>query len=324
MNYLPHPAQVFMDVNLECNLKCVQCDIHKLKNPSNELKQNERMKIIDEIAEWWPGTNLVFTGGENLLRRQLLYDLAKHSKNYGIYTTLSSNGTLINDHDIELLPSSGINDVVISLDSHNPVIHDRIRGRTGCHETAVRSIKKLVNAKKHSSTNFHVLTSTILGNHNIGEIRELVEYIESLGVDAMLLQPIQPVFNRPMDNDWWQSNPLFPKDINLIDNGIDKLILFKKDGKPLYQQEYQFEDMRNYLKNKGTCLPGQCISASKNLMVDIVGNVRICFNMERIGLSPLGNVRDKPLHEFWNGYNDIRERMITCRECCGVMVCHAR
>jgi len=318
------PQQIFLDINLECNLHCIQCDLHRSKNPQEELTLEERKQLIDEISVLYPGSNLVLSGSEPFMRREHLYELACLARDNGLYTTISTNGTLISDDDIRKLPKSGINDIVVSLDSHVASVHDGIRGVRGCFNQAVQSIRKLVEARNDSKTDFHVLTSTILGAHNLSHIHELVAYLELLDVDTSMFQPIQPVFNRQVEPDWQIKSPLFPKDLSSINYGIDNLIECKRKGKRLYQQEYQFEDMRYYFLNGATVRSQQCISAKKNLMIDIIGNVRFCFNMERIGLSPIGNVRKTPLEGLWSNNAEMRSKMDNCQECCGVMICHAR
>lgn len=318
-----YPQEIFLDLALECNLKCIQCDIHKIDPPKNTLSIQEKKDIIKEISRWDEEVYLIFTGGEPFKRRDLLYSLSKECKKLDIYTTINTNGTLINEEDIKSLPDSGINDVVVSLDSHDPKIHDKIRGVEGTYEKAVSSIKKLVNARDKSDDDFHVLTSTILGSHNLDNITELVRFIESLGVDNMLFQPIQPVLNREIENEWWKTNPLFPKK-EQVDEGIKALKSLKREGASLYQSRLEFSDMEYYFKNFGKTKPETCISMKKNMMIDIKGNVRLCFNMERIGLEPIGNIRESSLSTLWNDSKDKIYEMQDCTECCGVMVCHAR
>lgn len=119
------PTNVFLELNLECNLRCVQCDIYKLTNPPGELTLEERRGVVAQVADWHPDIRVVFAGGEPFLRREVLYDVAEAAAERGVYTTLSTNGTLIRDADIERLPLSGVRCVVVSLDSDEPEVHDR-------------------------------------------------------------------------------------------------------------------------------------------------------------------------------------------------------
>lgn len=319
------PSQVFLDVSVECNLRCVQCDIWKLKNPPNHLNLEERRQIIRQVAPWSPQTHLVLTGGELFLRREMLYETAAICREFDVYTTISSNGTLIRENDYERLPTSGIRCIVLSIDSHIGSLHDQIRGVPGTFKKVTDCVRRLVQLQKDGAP-ITVLTSTILGEHNIDHMESMVDFLESLGVDNMLFQPIQPVFSREWTPDWNTQTDLFPKEINHVHSAIDTLIRLKHSGHKLFQSESQFEDMRHYFQYPHRLLPGQCASMDRALMIDIIGQVRLCFNMERIGLRPIAHVREKTLQEIWFAQQSelIRRKMHQCQEGCGSMICHAR
>lgn len=322
----PHPAHVFLDVFVECNLRCVQCDIHLLRSQPNELSLIEREAVLEDIAASWPGTRLVLTGGELFLKRRMLYALAAKARELGIYTTMNSNGTLIKSADIERLPDSGINCIVLSLDSDEAAVHDRIRGVPGTFRKALLAIEALARVRDSSNRNFTILTSTIVGSHNLHRVEQMLSLFEGLGVDTTLFQPIQPPFARAFDPNWWRSDPLFPQDTALVDQAIDKLKSMRRCGRRLFQTESQFEDMRTYFRNPRNLPQDQCASPEKHLMVDAIGQVRLCFNMERIGLAPIGSVRERSLSQLWSDLATDRTRtqMRGCSEGCGTMLCHAR
>lgn len=152
--------------------------MHKLSNPSNELSLEIKKDVLHQISEWSSEINLVFTGGEPFLRKDQLYPLARTAANYGIYSTVNTNATLLNKNDIEYLPESGINDIVISIDSHDAEIHDKIRGRKGTYLLAINNLISLVKVRNKTKNNFHVLVSIILGSHNIRDIAKLISFFE--------------------------------------------------------------------------------------------------------------------------------------------------
>jgi MoaA/NifB/PqqE/SkfB family radical SAM enzyme len=322
----PHPAHVFLDVFVECNLRCVQCDIWRLRDPPGQLTLAERIEVIRQIAEWRPEIRLVLTGGELFLKREPLYAVAAACLSQGVYATMSSNGTLIRPADVERLPGSGVRCIVLSVDSDEREVHDRIRGVPGTFDRVVRSIRRLVEARDRARTDFTVLTSTILGKHNLHRVQSMVAFFESLGVDTTLFQPIQPAFARPLAQDWWADNPLFPTEDDPIDAGLEALVRLKAEGRRIFQSPRQFEDMRHYFHHPTALLPGQCASMDHSLMVDLFGDVRLCFNMERIGLRPIANIRERSLRAIWEdeAVERTRATMRRCRAGCGTMICHAR
>lgn len=320
------PKHVFLEITIECNLRCVQCDIYKLTNPTNEISLEERRTVVRHIGGWHPDIRIVLAGGEPFVRRPMLYEVATTCHAAGVYTTISTNGTLVSEEDVERLPTSGIRCVVVSVDSDEADVHDRIRGIPRTYDRAVRTIRRLVDARDRANNGFSVLTSTIVGRHNLGRVREMVELFESLGVDTTLFQPIQPVFARQVQSKWWADSPLFPEDSSLINKGIDDLIALRGAGRRLFQTIEQFEDMRFYFNHPGNLAPGHCAAMDRHMMVDMLGNVRLCFNMDRIGLAPVGHIRQRTLRSIWEDATteSVRGQMRACREGCGSMVCHAR
>lgn len=320
------PTNVFLELNIECNLRCVQCDIYKLSNPPGELTLEERRGVIEQVADWNPDIRIVFAGGEPFLRREMLYGVAETAAERSVYTTLSTNGTLIRDADVERLPHSGVRCVVVSLDSDEAEGHDGIRGVPATFMRAASAIRRLVAARDRTRADFSILTSTILGSHNLDRIDSMVDYFESLGVNTMVFQPIQPAFAREMAPRWWVTEPLFPRDTSQIDRGIDRLVALRSAGRRIFQTAAQFEDIRHYFKNPRSLLLGQCAAMDRHLMVDMLGDVRLCFNMERIGLRPIASIRSRSLRDIWDSVETecIRSTMRACREGCGSMLCHAR
>jgi MoaA/NifB/PqqE/SkfB family radical SAM enzyme len=297
-----------------------------LRNPTDELTEVERRGVIRQIAAWYPAIRVVLGGGEAFARKRLLYAMGEEARTQGVYTTVSTNGTLLMERDFERLPSSGLRCVVVSIDSDEADVHDRIRGIPGTFERATRAIRSLVAARDRADEDFTVLTSSILGAHNLQRVEPLVRFLEGLGVDSTLFQPIQPAFARSIAPRWWKSDPLFPDDANLVESGVDALQELRAAGHRIFQTPEQLDDARRYLLNPERVAVGQCASMEKHLMVDMRGNVRLCFNMERIGLAPVGNVRERGLREIWHDsvVERVRERMRGCREGCGSMLCHAR
>ncbi len=154
----------------------------------------------------------------------------------------------------------------------------------------------------------------------------MVAFLESLGVDTILFQPIQAPFARTIQPEWWVEDELFPTDPAQVQRGIDALVQLKTAGRRLYQTVEQFEDMRAYFARPDVLRPGQCVSMDRSLMIDAFGEVRLCFHMDRIGLAPIGSVRTRPLRSLWESAEAEAARgpMRACREGCGTMICHAR
>src|SRR3990167_11498982 len=93
------PYLLALNLTKRCNLKCDHCYLDattKSAGGDNELSTEECYKLIDQIAEVNKGCLLVITGGEPLVRPDIL-DVARHAVKLGFMVVFGTNGMLIND-----------------------------------------------------------------------------------------------------------------------------------------------------------------------------------------------------------------------------------
>ena len=93
-----------------CNLKCTHCylpagfvDTNEFPQGylrDTELTQSECFRIIDEVAEINPHILLILTGGEPLLRPDIL-EISKYASDTGFLVVMGTNGVLLNDEVVE-------------------------------------------------------------------------------------------------------------------------------------------------------------------------------------------------------------------------------
>ena len=89
-----------------CNLKCTHCylpagfvDTNKFPEGQygkGELSQSQCYRVIDEIAEINPNVLLILTGGEPLLRPDIL-EISNYAAKTGFLVVMGTNGLLLND-----------------------------------------------------------------------------------------------------------------------------------------------------------------------------------------------------------------------------------
>lgn len=173
-----------------CNLKCTHCylpagfvDTNEFPqgyHRDTELNQSECFRIIDEIAEINPHILLILTGGEPLLRPDIL-KISKYASDTGFLVVMGTNGVLLNDKVVEKMQEHGVTGAGISLDSIKPKSHDQFRGMEGAWKATMNGIKAL----KRAQLDFLVQTSVTQWNYD--EIPEIVEYAYQLGAKVLNL-----------------------------------------------------------------------------------------------------------------------------------------
>lgn len=153
-----------------CNLKCIHCySSSEAKKYEGELSTDEALRFIDNLAEF-KAPVLLFSGGEPLLRVDLL-TLASYARSKGIRPTISTNGTLLTPELTASLKNIGVGYIGISLDgiAEN---NDRFRGRSGAFKDALEGIRNCKAIDQRVGLRFTI------NRHNykdIGAIFDLVE-----------------------------------------------------------------------------------------------------------------------------------------------------
>ncbi len=132
------PQIVSWNVTQACNLRCLHCYLGAAKRAARELSTEEGLSLINGLAAL--GTELlILTGGEPLLRRDLL-TLARHASGCGLMVVVGTNGTLLDASAARALTESGVRGVGISVDSLDPEKHDAFRGAKGAWKKALHAI----------------------------------------------------------------------------------------------------------------------------------------------------------------------------------------
>ena len=321
----PGPRHVYMSVHLPCNLRCVQCHMYKQTNPPDGLTLDEHIAVLEELAAFSPRSVVILAGGEVLARRRHVYPLADAAERLGIPLVLVTNGTLFQPTDFERICAAGFVNVTFSFDSDQADVHDRIRGRAGTFERARQSLRSMIRARDATPRWMQVMGSAIVHRDNLDRLEPIVDWLESEGVDGINFNAITATLAAELSPTWWQDD-LFPDDHDAIDRGMDTLVRLVRAGRRIVQSEAKIEDMRRYLKHPQQLETGHCGAWQQTMMIDMRGDVRLCFEMERAGLEPIGNVRRDRLRDLWPAPATLRARevMAGCREGCGAQNCHAR
>lgn len=308
----PKPVAMHIEITYRCNLKCVFCDRWKAapKIWSQELDWSELESLLFQAKKL--GIKfLAFSGGEPLLREETI-KLANLAKKLGIFTFLNTNGTLINEDNVKTIIKN-FDQVIVSIDSINPELHDFFRGVKGTFKKALKAIKLLVENSKRKN---QVAVQTVFSNKNYQEILHMQEFFKKLKVPLFA----QPIHNIPSslykaDDSFKISKEeyieikrtvrSFLKNFTFCDPYIN--IAYKTIYKRYFEKFPEFLKNPNNLNNHFICFAG-----SFSFLIDPVGNVFPCDGL-RI---PQGNIREKPLTKIWREMRNIRKKISSIKRPC--------
>lgn len=166
-SWLPSaPLTVNWAVTNRCNFRCGHC--YSRDDPSEEPDLQVLLKCVDKIAD--AGILSVnFGGGEPLLRIDLP-EIARYAAGRGLRVSMNSNGFFISMEKARELKSAGFSKVGISIDSHDPEIHDDFRGVKGSHEKAEKALSYL------NETGIETSISTVICTINNRDIDSLISF----------------------------------------------------------------------------------------------------------------------------------------------------
>jgi len=309
---IPKPVAMHLEITYRCNLKCVFCDRWKVgpEIHAKELKWSELKKLLFQ-AKRLNIKLLAFSGGEPLLRKETI-NLANLARKLGILTFLNTNGTLIDENNVKIITKS-FDQVIISIDSTNPQLHDFFRGVKGTFEKALKAIKLLVKNSKRKS---QVAVQTVFSNKNYQEFLYMQEFFKKLGV-PLFAQPIHNISSSLyIANNGFKINnkeyieikkivKAFLSNSTFCDPYVN--IAYKTIYKRYFKKFPEFLKNPNNLNNHFICFAG-----SFSFLVDPIGDVYPCDGL-RI---PQGNIREKSLIKIWREMTNIRRKISSIERSC--------
>ncbi len=166
----PQAPVVIWNLIRRCNLTCKHCySISADIDFPNELTTEQAFKVLDDLDQYKIPA-LVLSGGEPLLRHDI-FEISKEAKRHGIYLGLSTNGTLINDHNIQQIADIGYDYIGISIDG-TELIHDNFRQKKGAYQASINAIELCQKNNIKIGIRF---TPTLDSAHEFPQLLKLME-----------------------------------------------------------------------------------------------------------------------------------------------------
>jgi radical SAM protein with 4Fe4S-binding SPASM domain len=172
------PYVVSWNLTYRCNLACEHCYLDAGGTPlvgtenfadRSELGTEECYKVIDEIAAFAPECLTILTGGEPLLRRDILEIVARAAQR-GLWVVVGTNGVRITENVAQRLADAGARGLSLSLDALDADRHDRFRKVRGAWKNTVEGAQILNRA------GLPFIVQTTAGSHNLGELDAIADF----------------------------------------------------------------------------------------------------------------------------------------------------
>jgi len=271
------PYHCHFQVTRMCNLKCLYCRVWREDSHGQKELTIDEIKILSENLKKVGVKSIVITGGEPLLRGDLIEIINIFSRQ-GFIVRLQTNGYLLNETFLEQAFSGGLDDIYISLDSLRPDVFLKINGIQSevIFRRIVENIK--IAAKLARKYNAGVFLTTVLQPANIEEVEDLVDFADKnncligfYGLEAGSDKDINDIraYGRGLIPDEEQRQKLKQAFIKLKE-------LKKRRGTPIFSSYRLLDDYIQFYGSKNQDMKWDCNAGAYYLEILPDGKICIC------------------------------------------------
>ncbi len=166
------PLMFYYETTQACDLVCKHCRASAQENAADdELRTEQSLRLIDQVASFPRKPNIVFTGGDPL-KRPDLFELIRHAVSRELSVALTPSATpLATFEAFQLAKEAGVQAFGISLDGPTAAVHDAFRGFDGSFR---KTLEMLENAKR---LQVPVQVNTSITRRNVEFLDDIAELL---------------------------------------------------------------------------------------------------------------------------------------------------
>ena len=186
MGCIGFPCHPVWEMTTACNLDCIHCHTSGGKPAPDELTTDEAKRLLDQLARIPEFRMMAFTGGEPLLRDDLV-ELLAYSRALGFTNTIATNAVLVDNAVAKHLKRCGVVIAAVSLDGFDAQTHDRVRGQAGAFDKAVEGMRAL----RKAGILLHINITAM--EYNMDQMEPLMTLVDELGTGILLIYQLVTV-----------------------------------------------------------------------------------------------------------------------------------
>ncbi len=304
---LSAPYRMDLALTYRCNNKCIHCYAGGPRQ-TPELSTKDWFSVIDKLHGLGI-PQVVLTGGEPTLRDDLAH-LISHTQQVELVCGLVTNGRkLMVKTYLESLINAGLDHVQITVESHDPKVHDEITGAPGSWEETVKGLK---NALSQTYT----VTNTTLNKLNVDGIDETIEFLSSIGVKHFACNSL--IYSGKA--------PAIAESFALEEASLEPILNRIKEKSSKLGMDFTWYTPTEYCEVNPLQLDlgiKSCSACRINMAIEPDGTVIPC---QSYTIAPLGNILKDNWKKIWNHpiCEKVRARKYVpekCYECPSLNIC---
>lgn len=270
------PQSAFLAVTSACPNHCWHCSA--AGRPGSDLSTEEWERTIDQCLEL--GASIIgFTGGEPCLQPDLPA-LVRRAVEGGAATIVFSSGSGVSRAQIQALAEAGLWAFSVSLDSTDPMVHNRLRDNDYAFEDAVAALRHAREAGLYSMIGMVATPEAV----RTGKVEAMHLLAGQFGAHELRITEPMPCGKLAGCG---KRGLLTPEQVEQLRQF--HIVANRRGAVPKVCAFNQVESPETFGCNAGT----------QHLYIDAAGRVCPC------DFTPLsfGNVREQPLAEIWKRMN---------------------
>lgn len=301
----PIPLNINVEVTTRCNLACTFCSHPALlKEQTGDLPIEFYDKALRESAPYGGIAAINLNGlGEPMLRKDL-DEFIRIGREYGARDIMfHTNGTqLVSEAYITQMIDSGLDRVIVSVDSPDKETYEAMRLIKGSwdtranayrpsvkgspHELLVENTRRLLKvAKEAGGTRPVVRVTCVLTDKTLPQMQQYRDFWIAEGADVITYQDLtwhDKLVKEGTEHNEWQTS-----EQSAIQNEYDSL------------KDLPEEVLRSFV----------CPPLYQSMWIEFDGQVVPCSHPDARQHMVMGMVQETPFPEIWNGaeYRDLRE-----------------
>ena len=333
------PMTLFVELTYRCNFRCAMCQFYDLlddprlkEKQGEELTTDEIKNVIDQIL---PFGLISFTGGEPLLRKDMMELMRHSSRRHKVY--MVTNGILLNENISRELVELGCNGMfgrgIVALGLSVEGIgktHDDTVKVPGSFDKVMSNLRQLVEIKKRAGKKYPLLAlKCVITDETVSELAQLYAMAQEMELD--IFNPITH-YKIPAANRFEMSanlNEAAAEPINGFDTGLLKEQLEKITDAAkkspvqlrLTPPGISMRDVIDVYQNRLDLSDKTCFSPWSMAVLSAYGDVFPCSNYA------VGNIRNEEFLKLWNNEKmmkfrrELKEKRIfeSCGGCCAMV-----
>lgn len=288
-----YPDRLYLELTNNCNFQCIMCPNGRglMKREKGFMDHQLAKRIIDEMGPHID-TIVLHIWGESLLHPRI-FDIIEYCQKYKLKTELSTNASLLTEHNTSKIIDSGLSVIYLCMDGASKKTYEYVR-KNGNYENTIKNISDFLKVKKDKKGDIFVNLQIIV----MTETKDEIETFKN----RWSLEEVNRINIKPLDT--WGGQIA---EINKLKINDD---IKKTNQMEINRRKINHEKINYGKTNYGKTNRYHCPNLWYHCHIYFDGSM-VCCDRDYDAKYSLGNVKEGVMN-IWNGpkMQELRKKHI--------------